>query len=68
MQIPWQSLSADALHGVLEEYATREGTEYGWREYSLAEKVEHLRAQLERGDAVIDYDPDTETVHLVPVP
>ncbi|MEX1197281.1 MAG: YheU family protein [Pseudohongiellaceae bacterium] len=67
MQIPWQSLSEDALDGVLEEYATREGTEYGWREYSLEEKVGHLRRQLERGEALIDYDPDTGTIHLVPV-
>jgi uncharacterized protein YheU (UPF0270 family) len=67
MQIPWQSLSQVALDGVLQEYATREGTEYGWREYSLDEKVSQLRRQLENGEALIDYDPDTETIHLVPV-
>lgn len=66
MQIPWQSLSEDALYGVLEEYASREGTEYGWREYSLDEKVSQLRRQLEHGRALIDYDPDTGTIHLVP--
>jgi len=65
MLIPWQSLSEEALDGVLEEYATREGTEYGWREYSLAEKVGQLRRQLEQGEASIDYDPDTSTIHLV---
>ncbi len=67
MQIPWQSLTEDALNGVLEEYASREGTEYGWREYSLEEKVMQLRRQLERGEASIDYDPDTASIHLVPV-
>lgn len=66
MQIPWQSLSEEALDGVLEEYATREGTEYGWREYGLEEKVLQLRRQLEKGKASIDYDPDTATIHLVP--
>lgn len=64
MKIDWRSLSDDALDGVLEEYASREGTEYGEREYTLNEKVGQLRRQLARGDAVLDYDPDTGTCHL----
>jgi len=67
MHIRWQELSEDALNGVLEEYVTREGTDYGLQEYSLEQKVTHLRRQLERGEAIIDFDPDTETVNLLPV-
>lgn len=64
MEIPWQQLSDDALTGILEEYASREGTEYGAQEYTLAEKVEQLRAQLRSGRIWLDFDPDTGTCDL----
>lgn len=67
MDIPWQELSEEALNGILEEYATREGTEYGWQEVSLEAKVAQLRRQLARGEARIDFDPDTQTCELRPV-
>ena len=42
----------------------REGTDYGEREYSLAQKVEHVMRQLERGEARIFFDPDSSTVDI----
>ena len=42
----------------------REGTDYGEREYSLEQKVAHVRAQLERGLARILFDSETNTVTL----
>jgi uncharacterized protein YheU (UPF0270 family) len=63
--IPHTELSADALQGVIEAFVLREGTDYGDREFSLAEKVLHVRRQLERRDAQIVFDPVTETVAIV---
>ncbi|MYE98920.1 MAG: YheU family protein, partial [Gammaproteobacteria bacterium] len=34
MEVPWQKLSDEALAAVIEEFVTREGTEYGARDYS----------------------------------
>jgi uncharacterized protein YheU (UPF0270 family) len=65
MEIPWQRLSDDVLDSVIEEFVSREGTEYGAEDYTLAEKVAQVRLQLQRGEAVIDFDPDTETCHLM---
>ena len=65
MQIPFEQLSADTLTAILEEYASREGTEYGEVDYSLAQKVTMLRKQLERGDIGISFDAETETCSLV---
>ena len=65
MLIPHASLSPDSLRGVVEEYVSREGTEYGDREYTMDEKVRHVLQQLERGDIFIDYDPDSGTCNLV---
>jgi len=59
--IVWQDLSEEALTGVIEDFVTREGTEYGQHETSLGAKVASVKIQLERGLAVIVFDPETET-------
>jgi len=65
VEIPHEELSPEALRGVLESFVLREGTDYGEREYSLDEKVVHVLRQLERGEAQIVYDPNTESVTLI---
>jgi uncharacterized protein len=65
VRIPHQELSPDALRGVLESFVLREGTDYGSHEYSLEEKVAHVMRQLERGEAHIVFDPNTESVQIV---
>jgi uncharacterized protein len=66
--IPHAELSAEALRGVIESFVLREGTDYGEREHSLEQKVAQVRAQLERGQARILFDPESNTVTLVLVP
>jgi uncharacterized protein len=51
--------------GVVESFVLREGTDYGAREYSLAEKVEHVMRQLRRGEARIVFQSETGTVTIV---
>lgn len=65
MDIPYQQLSSDTLDAILEEFATREGTDYGDVMYTLAQKVSMLRQQLVRGDVGITFDAATETCSLV---
>lgn len=65
VEIPHTELSPEALRGVLESFVLREGTDYGEKEYSLDEKVAHVLRQLERDEAQIMYDPNTESVTLV---
>jgi len=63
--IPPEQLSADALQGVIEEFITREGTDYGEVELSLAEKVEQIRAQLRKGLVVVVFDAVAESVTIM---
>jgi hypothetical protein len=56
------------LHGVIESFVLREGTDYGEREYSLEQKVTQVRAQLERGQARIVFDPESSTLTIEVVP
>ncbi|WP_347330937.1 YheU family protein [Marinimicrobium locisalis] len=65
MIIPHEQLSDSALRGLMEEFITREGTDYGWEETSLERKVEQVRRQIEQGDVVIVFDPATESVTLL---
>ena len=64
--VPWERLSPGALQSVIEEFITREGTDYGHEVHSLTEKVADVRRQLESGDIVVAFDAVEETVTLVP--
>ena len=63
--IPYKKLSPEALQGLLEEFVTRDGTDYGSIELSLAEKVSRAFRQLEQADVVIVFDESTETCNIV---
>jgi uncharacterized protein len=63
--IPPSSLSAEALTGVVEEFITREGTDYGLHEHSLEQKRAAVLKQLARGEVVILFDAEAEAVTLV---
>ena len=65
--VPHTELSPEALRGVIESFVLREGTDYGEREFSLEQKLAHVYRQLERGEARIVFDPNTETVDIIPV-
>ena len=66
--VPHTELSADALVGVIKEFVLREGTDYGEREFTLEQKIAHVRAQLESGDARILFDPDSASIDIVKTP
>ncbi len=63
--IPNAELSAEALQGVIESFVLREGTDYGSHDVSLQQKVAQVLRQLERKEAQIVYDPDTESIDIV---
>jgi uncharacterized protein YheU (UPF0270 family) len=65
MIIPYQQISPDALQGLIEEFITREGTDYGEAEFSLEQKVKQVERQLTRGDIVIVFDVATESVSIL---
>lgn len=66
MHIPHDQLEPDTLRALIEEFVTREGTEYGEQDVSLAAKVAQVMRQLERGEVAISYDMDTESCNIVP--
>lgn len=65
MIIPPEALPVDVFEAILEEYVNREGTDYGEVELSLAQKVDRLRPQVLKGDVVIVFDDQAQSVQLV---
>jgi uncharacterized protein YheU (UPF0270 family) len=63
--VPHASLTAEALRGVIEDFITREGTDYGMHEQSLEQKHEQVARQIGAGEVVIVFDVETESVNLM---
>ncbi len=55
-------LSPEALRGLVEEFVTRDGTDYGAVERGVEEKI----AQLRSGEVRLVFDPQTETANVAP--
>ncbi len=65
LKIQYDQLSPEALEGVIEEFVTRDGTDYGKVEISLETKISQVLAQLKSGRAVIVFDQKSETCTIL---
>ena len=66
VEVPLQRLQSDVLQALLEEFASRDGTDYGERESPLEQKVEALRARLQRRDLLLLYETEGEHWDILP--
>ncbi len=65
VEVPPARLDPGVLQSLLQEYASRDGTDYGERELSLADKERELRRQMNDGALMLLYDSETETWDLL---
>ena len=65
VKIPYDQLSPEALDGVIEEFVTRDGTDYGEVEVPLEIKIFQVLGQLKCGKAVIVFDQKIETCNIL---
>ena len=63
--VPHGQLSAPALEGVIRAFVLREGTDYGERDVPFETKVLQVRRQLEKREAEVVFDPNTESIDIV---
>ncbi|BFM12053.1 YheU family protein [Simiduia litorea] len=63
--IPVDQLPEDALQGLIEEFVTRDGTDYGQEEINLAQKVSQVKSQLHRRDVLIVYNLAEEQANIL---
>ena len=65
VEVPLEALSRAALDGLVDEYVTRDGTDYGLEEQTLQAKRSAVLAQLQSGEAVVVFDAATETANIL---
>ena len=66
MIVAWHQINSDTLHQLLEEFASRDGTDYGAYETSLADKVSQLEIQLKQKRILVVYSELHESINIVP--
>jgi uncharacterized protein len=66
--VPHTRVDPDVLRRVIVEFVTRDGTDYGAAERPLAAKVADVMRQLDRGEAVLLYDTESDTTNVVRTP
>ena len=65
IEVPHTALPAETLRGLIEEFVTRAGTDYGSVEKTLEQKMADVRRQLVRGEAKIVFDPESDVANIV---
>jgi uncharacterized protein YheU (UPF0270 family) len=63
-KIPVDKLSPEALQGIIEEFISRKGTDYGAIEAFPETSFQQVKYKLETGAAVLIFDDETETTHI----
>jgi uncharacterized protein YheU (UPF0270 family) len=64
--VDYRGLSPETLRRLIEEFVSREGTDYGERERSFEDKVRDVERQLVSGEARIVFDLLEESANIVP--
>lgn len=63
--IPWQDLTDEALKGVVAEFVSRDGTDYGEQEVTEEQKMDQVLAGIKHNQYVVVFDPDLAAVHIL---
>lgn len=63
--IPASRLSPEALKGLIEEFISRDGTDYGEQEMSRERRFRQVKEKLKKGLAVLVFDDETETTNIL---
>ncbi|HEB94566.1 MAG TPA: YheU family protein [Gammaproteobacteria bacterium] len=66
MLIPHKQLSPDTLNNLIEEFVSRDGTDYGAEEIPFTQKTEQVLRLLQQGEIAILFDEETGSCNIVP--
>jgi uncharacterized protein YheU (UPF0270 family) len=65
VEVPHAELAPETLRAVIESFVLREGTDYGAQDATFERKVADVLRQLDRREAVIFYDPGSDSIDIV---
>ena len=63
--VPYERIPEATLRRMIEEFVTRDGTDYGQTEVPLETRVENVMHQLRKGKTLVVYDEESESANLV---
>ncbi|PCJ30340.1 MAG: cytoplasmic protein [Moraxellaceae bacterium] len=64
LEVPWDALETDTLRALVEEFVTREGTDYGEVELSLEQKVDRVIDGFRNKKYLILFDQEMQSCHI----
>lgn len=64
LEVPYQQIATETLDALIEEFVSRDGTDYGAIELTLEQKLEQVKYLLKQDKAVIWFDEATETISI----
>ncbi|WOJ94019.1 YheU family protein [Congregibacter variabilis] len=65
VRVPLERVPQEQLEALLEEYASRDGTDYGSEETSLSDRVTQLQSQLRSAKLQLLFDVDSQQWDIV---
>ncbi len=65
MIIPFEQLAPDTLHHLIVDIVTRDGTDYGYREILIDNKVIQVKAKLQEKQAYLCFDEPSGTCNIL---
>lgn len=63
--LPLEQFDNDILQALLEDFVSRDGTDYGAYEYSLQQKCQQLHTQIQQKQAFIVYDALSQNCQIL---
>ncbi|MFT6092584.1 MAG: hypothetical protein ACJA2Q_000473 [Pseudohongiellaceae bacterium] len=64
MEIPYKQLGTQTLRAIIEDFVSREGTDYGHEDFSFETKISQVMKSLEIGEAIVTFDVESETCSI----
>jgi uncharacterized protein len=64
MEISWEKLKPDTLRALVDEFVSRDGTDYGLKEANHETKMEQVLRLLRENKVKIVFDPETESCDI----
>ncbi|MCG8670962.1 MAG: YheU family protein [Pseudomonadales bacterium] len=65
VEVPWQELAPETLESLVQEFVTRDGTDYGASEISTEQKVEQVINGIKNKRWLIVFDTEQEQCNIV---
>ena len=65
VKVSYDQLSSEALEEIITQFVSRDGSDSGNVDAAFEKKVESVKSQLKSGNALILYDPETQSCNIV---